>query len=213
MLETLSENWLVISGVVAGIAALLERTFKFVGNRRQKQQAYNHCLLDMVKLLFAYFKQKEMLFSAQSQQVPLIDYHLMISRGTGLQTQLDAFNAQMDKNVGLVPELILQSNVMTDMMQRLFLLEHVYAGSPLTEEGIATLYNYQRVLLGGEVGKILEGALHEMSRIALRHGSLPRKYQARMRYIFDPQNAKKLSEVSLSYMADITAQMNAQAAK
>lgn len=209
MLKLLADNWAVLAGLAIGIAFLLERTFHFIADRKKKAQAYNHCLLDMVKLQFAYIKQKELLFNPQFRQLPLV-FHLMLSRGNDLQAQLTSFNAQMAKEAALVPELILQSNVMTNIMERLFLLEQIYAGSELTEEIIATLYNTQRALLESAIGGMLGQSLYEMAKIAIRYGSLSATYRARLLHVFDPKNAGQINQLSNDYMNEFWEKLSGQ---
>lgn len=199
LLKFLSENWVVLAGLAAGIAFVFERTFNVIADRKRKKQVYNRCLLELVKLHMAYLRQKGLLFNRLMGLMPIDNLHNSITRGNNLQEQMVAFNAFVAKEAELVPELIIQSFYVTNMIERLFAPERIYKPDELDSEKLKSIYDQQRAIINSDIGQFISSGLYDMIVKVAEKSSLAPSKQKVLADILSPareaENQKADNEI------------------
>lgn len=124
-IKLLTDNWALISGIGVILAYLIEKIIIYFSNNKKKREAYDKIFNGTFKLYLSYFKHK-LIYQEEADFAIPDEIYINISKNLDtLNSDIDAFKRIIDDESNIVPEILLQTYGMFDIIDRFRVVDRI----------------------------------------------------------------------------------------
>ena len=127
MIEFLEKHWsyLVAIGTIA--AYLFEKGRTIWLEKKAKKTSYNRLFTAVLKLYFSYLKHTELFAEKPPRNFPDEMYIPMLKHLNTFNSDIEEFKQTVDKESDIVPEIIIQTHMLFDAIDRIRIVDRMQA--------------------------------------------------------------------------------------
>ena len=123
MIELIQKYWTYIVGFGTLAAYLFEKGRAFWLETRKKKTAYNRVFTSVIKLYFSYIKHKTLYSEKSPFNFPDEIYSVIVKHIDTFNSDLDEFKLAVDKESEIIPEIIIQTYLLFDTIDRMRVMD------------------------------------------------------------------------------------------
>ena len=130
MIEFIEKHWTYIVTFGTVIAYLFEKGRAIWLEKRLKRTSYNRIFTAVLKLYFSYLKHAEFYSEKAPLNFPDEIYIPMLKHLTNFNSDIDEFKQIVDKESDIVPEIMIQTHMLFDAVDRIRIVDRIQASNP-----------------------------------------------------------------------------------
>jgi len=127
MIEFIEKYWTYLVAIGTVIAYLFEKGRTIWNEKNAKKTSYNRLLTSVLKLHFSYIKHSELYAEKPPMNFPDDMYIPMLKHLDTFNKDLDEFKITVDRESDIVPEIIIQTHMLFDAIDRLRIVDRMQA--------------------------------------------------------------------------------------
>jgi hypothetical protein len=127
MIEFIEKYWTYFVAIGTVIAYLFEKGRTIWNEKNAKKVSYNRLLTSVLKLHFSYLKHSELYAEKPPMNFPDEMYIPMLKHLDTFNKDLDEFKITVDKESDIVPEIIIQTHMLFDAIDRIRIVDRMQA--------------------------------------------------------------------------------------
>lgn len=125
MIEFIEKYWIYIVSFGTISAYLFEKGRTLWLDKNKKKTAYNRVFTSIVKLYFSYIKHKTIYSEESPFDFPDDIYSVIVKHIDNFDSDIDEFKESVDKESEIIPEIIIQSYMLFDAIDRMRVFDRI----------------------------------------------------------------------------------------
>lgn len=123
MIEFIQKYWTYIVAFGTVVAYLFDKGRNIWVETKKKKTAYNRVFTSVTKLYFSYIKHKTLYSEESPFNFPDEIYSVIVKHIDTFNSDLDEFKLSVDKESEVIPEIIIQTHILFDTIDRMRVMD------------------------------------------------------------------------------------------